>query len=115
MLKCIANRCKALARLQVCHGIVGASLIEAAPALRSLETLIVGADISLDTVSQLLDECRGLRKGVFSSVTARSSAQWTGDFSLLRSLTIDAKRGSHIRAALLKIVSSEIVRRSELG
>lgn len=115
MLKCIANRCKALARLQVCHGIVGASLIEAAPALRSLETLIVGADISLDTVTQLIDECRGLRKAEFSSVTARSSAQWTGDFSQLRSLTIDSKRGSHTRAALLEIVSSEIVGRLELG
>jgi len=75
----------------------------------------VGADISLDTVTQLIDECRGLRKAEFSSVTARSSAQWTGDFPQLRSLTIDSKRGSHIRAALLEIVSSEIVGRLELG
>jgi len=94
---------------------MGASLIEAAPALKSLETLIVGADISLDTVTQLLDECRGLRKAEFSSVTARSSAQWTGDFSQLHSLAIDAKIGSQTKAALLEIVSSEILRRLELG
>lgn len=109
VLKCIANRCKALAHLQVHRGIIGTSLIVAAPALRSLHTLIVGADISLDCVSQLLGECSGLRKADFRSVTARSRVQWSGDLSRLRSLTIGAKRDLDFRGSFLDTVSITIV------
>lgn len=91
MLKCIANRCKTLVQLQICHGLTGSSLLEAAPALKCLEVLVVGAGIGLDAVTQILPICGRLKRAEFSCVFGKHRAQWTGDLSRLQSLTIGAK------------------------
>ena len=70
---------------------------------------MVGAEISLDAVSHVLDICGRLKKAEFRSVTAKHSVKWTGDLSQLRSLTIDAKKdGPDTRGLLLQIVSFDL-------
>ncbi|KAL8823641.1 MAG: hypothetical protein Q9191_005673 [Dirinaria sp. TL-2023a] len=95
ILKCIATRCKALARLEISGGLTCMSLVDAAPALTRLQTLHVGGEISLDAVCQILSHCSSLETAKFRSVFARYPAYWTGDLSRLRSLSITSRE--HIR------------------
>ena len=88
VLKSIATRCKALARLEISGGLTGESLIDAAPALSGLRTLLVDGQISLYAVCQIFSHCSSLETARFISVLARYPAYWTGDLSRLRSLSI---------------------------
>ena len=104
-IRCIANRCKALAHLQICRGIIGSSLLESGPAFGCLKSLIVGAEIGLDAVSQVLAICGSLRKAEFLHVTGEHHAKWAGDLSQLQVLTIDANKVDY---SLLEIVSPDL-------
>ena len=105
ILKCIATRCKALTYLEV-HSGFNVSLVESAPALGSLKYLVVASDISLDAISQILSLCGSLEKAQFLSVLTRYHAQWKGDLSNLRALSINARRHDPYQSsALLKLVS----------
>ena len=106
ILKCIATRCNALAHLEILGGFTSTLLVEAAPALQNLNFLRIGADTSLDAVSQLLSLCGSLEHAHFLSVTAKHSVKWTGDLSKLVSLSIDAKmKDPDQRSSLLQLVS----------
>ena len=108
ILRCIANRCKALAHLQICHGIIGSSLLESGPAFGCLKSLVVGAEIGLDAVSQVLAICGSLRKAEFLHVTGEHHAKWAGDLSQLQVLTIDANKVYNSPAEFLEIVSPDL-------
>ena len=108
MLRCIANRCKALAHLQICHGIIGSSLLESGPAFGCLKSLIVGAEVGLDAVSQVLAMCGSLRKAEFLQVTGEHHAKWTGDLSQLQVLTIGANKIYNSPTEFLNIVSPDL-------
>ena len=105
VLRCIANRCRALSHLQICHGIVCHSILEATPAFGSLESLIIGAEIGLDFVTQILELCSRLKRAEFADVTAAHPAKWAGDLSQLQTLIIDAKRTVHFGLDMLRLVS----------
>lgn len=90
----VATRCKGLEDLRIPGGLIGASILEAAPCASNLKTLIISksCQVSCDTVSQLLCHCPNLERAEFHSVSSAESrpASWEVDMPKLRTLTLDA-------------------------
>lgn len=106
ILNRIATRCNALTHLELLGGFTGSGLVEAAPALRGLKSLVVAVETSLSTISQVLFHCASLENAQFLSVTAKHPVQWEGHMTNLRTLSIDAKkRDPDRRSILLQLVS----------
>lgn len=89
----IATRCKGLEDLRIPGGLIGASILEAAPCASNLKNLIISksCQVSCDTVSQLLRHCPNLERAEFHSVTSAESrsASWEVDMPKLRTLILD--------------------------
>ena len=89
----VATRCRGLSDLRVPGGLIGASMLEAAPCATNLKTLIISksCEMSCDAVSQLLSHCPNLERAEFQSVSAALSrpARWEVDMPNLRTLTLD--------------------------
>ncbi|CAD6577406.1 MAG: hypothetical protein ASARMPREDX12_008336 [Alectoria sarmentosa] len=89
----VATRCKALEDLRIPGGLIGSSILEAAPCASNLKTLIISrsCQVSCDTASQLLRHCPNLERAEFHSVSSAESrpARWEVDMPKLRTLTLD--------------------------
>ena len=89
----VATRCKRLQDLRIPGGLIGASILEAAPCASNLKTLIISksCQVSCDTVSQLLCHCPNLERAEFHSVSSAGSrpAGWEVDMPKLRTLILD--------------------------
>lgn len=92
----VATRCRKLNDLIIPGGLIGASILEAAPCASSLRTLIISkaCQVSCDVVSQLLSHCPNLERAEFQSVSSASSriARWEVDMPKLRTLTLDTPK-----------------------
>ena len=92
----VATRCRGLNDLRIPGGLIGASILEAAPCASNLRTLIISKAclISCDVVSQLLSHCPNLERAEFQSVSSGGSrlARWEVDMPKLRTLTLDAPK-----------------------
>lgn len=88
----ITTRCKELYELVVPGGLIGATILQAAPCATSLKTLSIGSGclITSDTVDQLLEHCRALERAEFRNVSIVQGrpAQWNVDLPKLRSLIL---------------------------
>ena len=97
----VTTRCRGLKDLRISGGLIGASILEAAPCASSLETLIISkaCQISCDGVSQLLSHCPNLERAEFQSVSAAENrtTRWEADMSKLRTLTLDAPKAARRR------------------
>ena len=89
----VATRCKGLNDLRLSGGLIGASILEAAPSAYNLKTLIISkaCQISCDVVSQLLGHCPNLERAEFHSVNSAESrqARWEVELPKLRTLILD--------------------------
>lgn len=89
----ITTRCKLLNELRIPGGLIGASILEAAPCASNLKTLIINkaCQISCDAVSQLLSYCPNLERAEFQNVSSGGNrpARWETDMPKLRTLTLD--------------------------
>ena len=89
----VATRCRGLNDLRISGGLIGASILEAAPCASNLKTLIISksCEMSCDAVSQLLSHCSNLERAEFHSVNAAESrpARWEVDMPKLRTLVLD--------------------------
>lgn len=90
----IASKCETLAHLEILGGLVGSAPFYAYPVLQSLETLIVGAEIGLDTITQVFVHCSKLKRAEFRTVFATHRARWTAQCPELRSLTMISTTGA---------------------
>lgn len=92
----VATRCKCLEDLRIPGGLIGASILEAAPCAPNLKILIISnsCQVSCDTVSQLLCHCPNLERAEFHSVSAAESrpARWVVDMPKLRTLILDTPK-----------------------
>lgn len=111
VIKRIATRCRSLTSLEIYGGVLSHTLVEAAPALGALRHLLVTSDVGLDAVTQVLCQCSGLDTVIFRSVRAEYPAEWTGNLSRIRSLTLFAngtflkQRSRSAPFSLLRLVS----------
>ena len=89
----VATRCRGLNDLRIPGGLIGASILEAAPCAYNLKTLIISkaCQISCDVVSQLLGHCPNLERAEFQSVSSAESrpARWEVVMPKLRTLILD--------------------------
>lgn len=89
----VATRCKVLEDLRIPGGLIGSSILEAAPCTSNLKTLIISrsCQVSCDTASQLLRHCPNLERAEFHSVSSAESrpARWEVDMPKLRTLILD--------------------------
>lgn len=89
----VATRCRGLTDLRIPGGLVGASILQAAPSAYNLKTLIISkaCQISCDVVSQLLAVCPNLERAEFHSVGSaeRRPAIWEVEMPKLRTLILD--------------------------
>ena len=89
----VATRCKRLEEMRVPGGLVGTSILKAAPCASNLKTLIVSksCQVSCDTVSQLLCHCLNLERAEFHSVSSseKRPPAWEKDLPKLRTLVLD--------------------------
>ena len=89
----VATRCKRLEDMRIPGGLIGASILEAAPCVSNLKTLIISksCQVSCDTVSQLLCHCPNLERAEFHSVSSseKRPAVWEKDMPKLRTLILD--------------------------
>ena len=89
----VATRCKRLEDMRVPGGLIGASILKAAPCASNLKTLIVSksCQVSCDTVSQLLCHCPNLERAEFHSVSSseKRAPAWEKDMPKLRTLVLD--------------------------
>ena len=92
----VATRCGRLNDLRIPGGLVGASILEAAPCALNLRTLIISkaCQISCDVVSQLLKHCPNLERAEFQSVGSSVSrpASWEVDMPNLHTLILDTPK-----------------------
>ena len=92
----VATRCRGLKDLRIPGGLIGASVLEAAPCASSLKTLIISksCQMTCDVVSQLLSHCPNLERAEFQSVRPAGgrTAIWEIDMPKLRTLTLDTPR-----------------------
>ncbi|KAM0804411.1 hypothetical protein BDR22DRAFT_818057 [Usnea florida] len=112
----VATRCKRLEDMRVPGGLIGASILKAAPCASNLKTLIVSksCQVSCDTVSQLLCHCPNLERAEFHSVSAseKRPAAWEKDMPKLRTLVLDAltrRRGEQRPLLALDTLVAKIV------
>ena len=95
----VATRCKVLEDLRIPGGLIGSSILEAAPCALNLKTLIISrsCQVSCDTASQLLCHCPNLERAEFHSVSSAESrpARWEVDMPKLRTLTLDTPIRKH--------------------
>ena len=103
----VATRCRGLIELSIPGGVIGASILEAAPCASSLKTLIISkaCEISCDVVSQLLNSCPNLERADFHSVNSagRFSVRWDTDMRNLRTLTLDTPKSRGTGNAILQL------------
>lgn len=112
VLKCITTRCKNLYSLIIPTGFTGASLLRAVPFARNLKTIIVGqgCEVTLDTVSQVLESCTQLERVEFLSVCrGRFNSLWTGDLTKIRTLALNTSKGAGIAGGELNTVCSKLL------
>ncbi|KAI9791747.1 MAG: hypothetical protein M1816_003557 [Peltula sp. TS41687] len=92
ILKLITANCRELQSLEICQGLVSASLLEAAPLAHRLDTLILSkqCEVTIDTVMYLLKTCRDLSKAEFHTISemGNSVAQWPTDMVSLKELRL---------------------------
>lgn len=91
----VATRCRGLNDLRIPGGLIGATILEAAPCASNLKTLIISkaCQISCDAVGQLLSQCPSLERAEFESVTAQNRTLiWEVDMPKLRALTLDTSK-----------------------
>lgn len=92
----VATRCRGLNDLRIPGGLIGASILEAAPCASSLKTLIISkaCQVSCDVASQLLGHCPNLERAEFQSVRPAESppARWEVDMPKLRTLILDTPK-----------------------
>ncbi len=108
----VATRCRGLNDLRIPGGLIGASILEAAPCASSLKTLIISkaCQVSCDVASQLLGHCPNLERAEFQSVRPAESApaRWEVDMPKLRTLILDTpiefRRQSCIRRQIYNIL-----------
>ncbi|MCJ1476412.1 hypothetical protein MMC13_005078 [Lambiella insularis] len=102
----IASRCKQLEYLELRVGLSNESLIKAAAMAPSLKTLILvsGHQVSLDTVTQLLEKSKSLEHAEFHILAGGNAVQWSGDLSRLRVLKLHIAKESR-RDMRLELVS----------
>lgn len=90
----VATRCKGLNDLRLSGGLIGTSILEAAPSAYSLKTLIISkaCQVSCDVVSQLLAHCPNLERAEFHSINSGESrpARWEVELPKLRTLILVA-------------------------
>ena len=89
----VATRCKGLEDMRIPGGLIGASILEAAPCASNLKILIISksCQVSCDTVSQLLCHSPNLERAEFHSVSSaeKRPAIWEKDMPKLRTLILD--------------------------
>lgn len=89
-IKHLVGHCRNLEHLELLDGVSNGSLIRIAPFARCLKTLIIGKprEITLDAVTQLVENCKSLVCAKFNSViTSRQNlAIWKEDCPKLRTL-----------------------------
>lgn len=92
----VATRCRGLTDLRISGGLVGSSILQAAPSAYNLKTLIItkACQISCDVVSQLLALCPNLERAEFHSVSSaeRRPARWEVELPKLRTLVLESPR-----------------------
>lgn len=88
----ITTRCRGLYELVIPGGIVGTTMLQAAPCVANLKTIITGRHcvITSDTLDQLLENGKALERAEFHNVigSTRHSGSWNGDLSKLRTLVM---------------------------
>lgn len=112
----VATRCKGLEDLRIPGGLIGASILEAAPCASNLKTLVISksCQVSCDAVSQLLRHCPNLERAEFHSVSSAESrpASWDIDLPKLRTLilnTANAIRGQGKPCLTLNTLLTKII------
>lgn len=112
----VATRCKGLEDLRIPGGLIGASILEAAPCASNLKTLVISksCQVSCDAVSQLLRHCPNLERAEFHSVSSAESrpASWDIDLPKLRTLilnTANAIRGQGKPCLALNTLLTKII------
>lgn len=92
----ITTRCKGLYEIIIPGGIVGTTMLRAAPCAANLKTIVTGrhCHITNDTVDQLLEHCKVLERAEFHNVigSTRQSGSWNGDLSKLQTLVMTFNR-----------------------
>lgn len=92
----VAARCARLTDLRIPGGLIGASILEAAPCALNLRTLIISkaCQISCDMVSQLLGHFPNLERAKFQSVDSSGNrpASWEVDMPNLHTLVLDTPK-----------------------
>ena len=96
MPRYVATRCKGLEDLRIPGGLIGASILEAAPCASNLKILVISksCQVSCDTASQLLRHCTNLKHAEFHSVSSAKNrpATWNVDMPNLRTLILDTPK-----------------------
>lgn len=92
----ITTRCRGLFEIIIPGGIVGTTMLRAAPCAANLRTIITGrhCHITYDTVDQLLENCKVLERAEFLNVIGsdRHIGSWNGHLSKLRTLVMAFNR-----------------------
>lgn len=105
----IATRCRGLKDLRMTGGLIGASILEAAPYASNLRVLVISkaCEISCDVVSQLLSHCPKLERAEFQAISQAASgtrlARWDSDMPNLRALVLDTQNRKRQRTAILAL------------
>ena len=104
----VATRCRSLNYLKISGGLIGASILEAAPCALNLKTLIISkaCQISCSVVSQLLQHCPNLERAEFQSISIvkMETPKFEVDMPKLRTLTLDTpKGGKGLRLPILEL------------
>lgn len=107
----ITTRCKGLYELVIPGGLVGETILQAAPCANNLKTLIIGSQcqISRDAIVELLENCKALERADFHRIlpVGKRPAMWCCDLSKLQSLTMvfaEPKREFYTLLALERLV-----------
>jgi len=107
----ITARCKELYELVVPGGLIGDTILQAAPCATSLKSLIIGngCQITGDTVEQLLELCKPLERAEFYNVSVAQvrPAQWNVDLPKLQTLKLVFTKTQRPSSRPLPIVDVE--------